>query len=41
MNAEETREYVRHRLNVAGQDRPIFTEAALRQIHQRSGGVPR
>jgi general secretion pathway protein A len=42
MNAEETREYVRHRLRVAGaQERPIFTEGALRAVHQRTGGVPR
>src|SRR5262249_11400717 len=41
MDAEESREYVRHRLNVAGQDRPIFTEGALRKIHHRTSGVPR
>ena len=42
MDAEETREYVRHRLRVAGAlERPIFTDAALRTIYQRSGGVPR
>jgi general secretion pathway protein A len=41
MNAEETGEYVRHRLRVAGQERPIFTDRGLRAIHHRSGGVPR
>jgi general secretion pathway protein A len=42
MDAEETREYVRHRLHVAGAlERPIFTDAALRKIYQRSAGVPR
>src|SRR5262245_41941323 len=41
MNADETAEYVRHRLHVAGQDRPIFTPRALRAIHHLSGGVPR
>ncbi|TMA34987.1 MAG: AAA family ATPase [Deltaproteobacteria bacterium] len=41
MDGDETREYVRHRLNVAGQDRPIFTKGALRQVHLRTGGVPR
>jgi general secretion pathway protein A len=42
MDAEETREYVRHRLRVAGAlERPIFTDAALRAIYQRSAGVPR
>ena len=39
---EETREYVRHRLRVAGAlERPIFTEAALRRVHRLSRGVPR
>jgi len=42
MDAAETREYVRHRLRVAGAgERPIFTEAALRAVHQLSRGVPR
>jgi len=42
MDAAETREYVRHRLRVAGAlERPIFTDAALRLIYQRSAGVPR
>ena len=42
LTAEETREYVRHRLRVAGAlKRPIFTEAALRRVHRLSGGVPR
>jgi general secretion pathway protein A len=42
LDAEETREYVRHRLRVAGAlERPIFTDAALRIVHQLSGGVPR
>ena len=42
MNSEETGEYVRHRLRVAGAlERPIFTDAALRTIYQRTSGVPR
>jgi general secretion pathway protein A len=42
LDAAETREYVRHRLRVAGaQERPIFTDAALRTLHQLSKGVPR
>ncbi len=42
LDAEETREYVRHRLRVAGAlERPIFTDPALRTVHQLSGGVPR
>jgi general secretion pathway protein A len=42
MDAEETSEYIRHRLRVAGAlERPIFTDGALRLIYQRSAGVPR
>ncbi|MBK1643970.1 peptidoglycan-binding protein [Thiocapsa imhoffii] len=37
----ETRDYIRHRVAVAGVDRPLFTAAAIRLIHQRAGGVPR
>jgi general secretion pathway protein A len=37
----ETCAYVRHRLDVAGQRRPLFTGMALRVVHRRSGGVPR
>ena len=42
LSQAETREYVRHRLRVAaGSTREIFSELALREIHRRSGGVPR
>ncbi len=37
----ETVEYIRHRVAVAGVDRPLFTAGAIRRIHQVSGGVPR
>jgi general secretion pathway protein A len=37
----ETRAYIRHRLAVAGSDRPVFTAAALRVLHRRSRGIPR
>jgi len=37
----ETCAYVRHRLGVAGQRRPLFTATALRVVHGRAGGVPR
>ncbi|HEY6454559.1 MAG TPA: AAA family ATPase [Steroidobacteraceae bacterium] len=37
----ETAAYVRHRLRVAGATSDIFTPAALREVHRRSGGVPR
>jgi general secretion pathway protein A len=42
LTRRETAAYVRHRLRVAaGGDRPIFSDAALREIHRRSRGVPR
>jgi len=38
----ETRAYVRHRLAVAaGAPKDLFSEAALREVHRRTGGVPR
>ena len=42
LSAEETRQYIAHRLAVAGWRGPLpFDRAALRQIQQRSRGVPR
>lgn len=42
LGAEETRAYVRHRVAIAaGQPKELFTEAALHQIHRRTGGIPR
>lgn len=43
LDGSETRSYVRHRLQVAGlgEGRTLFNEAALREIYQLSGGVPR
>ncbi|NVZ08586.1 AAA family ATPase [Allochromatium humboldtianum] len=38
---EETGDYIRHRLAVAGVDRPLFTARAIRRIHAYSGGIPR
>lgn len=40
---EETREYVEHRLGVAGyeSDRPLFTRDAMNLIAQHSEGIPR
>jgi general secretion pathway protein A len=38
----ETAQYVRHRLEVCGLERPLpFDRRALRQVHALSGGVPR
>jgi general secretion pathway protein A len=42
LSPAETRSYVRHRLRIAaGADRDLFSGPALREIHRRSGGVPR
>ncbi len=41
LDAEETREYVKHRLAVAGRDTPLFEEQALALLYEHSGGVPR
>jgi general secretion pathway protein A len=42
LSPEETRAYVRHRLSVAaGAPKELFSEAALREVHWRTGGVPR
>lgn len=38
---QETGDYIRHRVAVAGVDRPLFTAAAIRRIYRCSGGVPR
>jgi len=37
----ETHAYVMHRLQVAGQRRPIFRPSALRTLHRLSRGIPR
>jgi general secretion pathway protein A len=37
----ETDAYVDHRLRVAGASAPIFTRAALREVHRLSKGIPR
>jgi type II secretory pathway predicted ATPase ExeA len=37
----ETHEYIAHRLKVAGRQAPIFTPAAIEEIFNLSGGIPR
>lgn len=37
----DTGDYIRHRVAVAGVDRPLFTAGAIRLIHRYSGGIPR
>jgi general secretion pathway protein A len=42
LTREETTQYVRHRLEVAGLERPLpFDRAALERVHRLTGGVPR
>jgi general secretion pathway protein A len=42
LGPQETRAYVRHRLAIAaGEPKDLFSEAALREIHRRTGGIPR
>jgi len=42
-NADETREYIEHRLHVAGatSDKPLFSRQAYAMIARQSGGIPR
>ncbi len=41
MDAEETAEYVKFRLMVAGRMEPLFSADALAVIHERAGGIGR
>lgn len=41
LNAEETRNYVRHRITVAGGDPNLFDDAACEAVFRNCGGVPR
>ncbi|OGS12039.1 MAG: hypothetical protein A2234_09890 [Elusimicrobia bacterium RIFOXYA2_FULL_58_8] len=41
LSFEETREYVLHRLEVAGLTENIFDERAMQLLFERSGGIPR
>lgn len=41
LNALETFEYIRHRLNVSGGNDSIFDLEAIKRIYETSGGVPR
>jgi general secretion pathway protein A len=42
MTRKETREYIRHRVNIASKkDEDKFTEMAYRKIYNYSGGIPR
>lgn len=39
--SDETAAYIRHRLEVAGCKRQLFTKGSLRLVHTLSGGIPR
>ncbi|MCG7983616.1 MAG: AAA family ATPase [Candidatus Thiodiazotropha lotti] len=41
LSRSETRAYILHRLKVAGLERPLFTEGAIRRVYKLSGGIPR
>ncbi len=41
LNAEETRNYIRHRLVTAGGDPELFDSAASETVFRNTGGVPR
>jgi general secretion pathway protein A len=41
LDLDETRQFIRHRLSVAGCDREIFTKRAARRVYQLTGGIPR
>jgi len=41
LSEEETGQYIRHRLKVAGRTQPIFKSGAVREIHKFSKGYPR
>ncbi len=41
LSRDDTAAYVRHRLQVAGATKEIFTERSLREVHRVSHGVPR
>lgn len=41
LNAEGTKNYIYHRLEVANLKEPIFTKEAISSIHKHAGGIPR
>lgn len=41
LTADETRDYIYHRLSVAGCRHGVFSDAAIRQIYRESRGIPR
>lgn len=41
LGVEDTKKYIRHRLQVVGAKKEIFTEAALNAVHEIADGIPR
>ena len=41
LNLKETKDYIAHRLKIAGREEPLFTIAAINDIFDATGGVPR
>ena len=41
LSEEETKEYIQHRLEVAGSEEQIFLDDAFNEIYRFSGGIPR
>jgi general secretion pathway protein A len=41
LTKEETKQYIYHRLKIAGATRSLFTVTAIGQIHMFSAGIPR
>ncbi|MGA7142891.1 MAG: tetratricopeptide repeat protein [Desulfobacterales bacterium] len=41
LSESETSEYIKHRLKIAGTEKVIFTESAVREIYHFSNGYPR
>jgi general secretion pathway protein A len=41
LSRTEVAAYIRHRLDVAGSQRPLFPPGLMRRLHRLSGGVPR
>jgi|GEM_PF-889949 len=41
LDEEESKKYIQHRLNIAGGDETVFSDAALSSIHDIADGIPR
>ncbi len=41
LSEDDTASYLRHRVRVAGGERDLFTNGAIRVLHRASGGLPR